>query len=287
MNKAYTLFDIKSIDQAQRIVEGFASTPTLDRQGDVLLSRGAEFELPMPLLWQHQQDKPIGQVIAAQVSDHGIRITAKIAQNVLPYIDEAWALIKAGLVRGFSVGWKPLEPPTRQKNGGMQFARWMWGETSAVTIPANATATIDLIKSLDASPAPSSTGPRVVSPTQLAVAGLDPKARLMTPIADQITATTATLNTKSARLQELMQREGTDGSLEAADLTERDTLTTEIEAISGRLKSFRALESSQAVQAHPVYSLAPTGGLVVPAQAPITVVLNWQRALAKDAEGRP
>lgn len=127
MDRAYSLWQIKSIDEAQRILEGFASTPTLDRQGDVLISKGAQFHLPMPLLWQHQQDKPIGHVLEAQVSDRGIRIKAQIAKGVLPYIEEAWALIKAGLVGGFSVGWKPLEAPTRRKDGGYEFARWLWG----------------------------------------------------------------------------------------------------------------------------------------------------------------
>lgn len=253
LERAHTLFELKSLDKAQRIVEGFASTPKLDRQGDVLLSRGAEFDLPMPLLWQHQQDKPIGTVIEAQVSDRGIRIKAQIAKNVLPYIDEAWALIQAGLVRGFSVGWKPLEAPTRLKNGGLQFSRWMWGETSAVTIPANATATIDLIKSLDA--------PSRVASTQPAVVGRSSKVIPMTPneqpIAAQIEAVTATLNTKAARLQELAVRDGTDAGLEAAEVTERDALTDEVDTLSTRLKSFRAIESAQAAMARPVNIATP------------------------------
>lgn len=255
LNRAYTLFDIKGIDQAQRIVEGYASTPTLDRMGDVLLSRGAEFTLPMPLLWQHQLDKPIGTVIEARPDDKGIRIKAQIASGVLPYIDEAWALIKAGLVRGFSVGWKPLDAPTRTKAGGMQYARWLWAETSAVTVPANATATIDLIKSLDVRVALSGTGTGV--PTSLPVGGAHHKAQMMTPtpqpIAAQLDAATASLNTKMARLQELSLRDGTDNGLDPTETDERNTLTADVDTLTARVSSFRALEKAQAAMARPTY----------------------------------
>ena len=40
-----------------------------------------------------------------------MRVKAQIAKGVLPFIEDAWELVKAGLVSGFSVGWKPLETP--------------------------------------------------------------------------------------------------------------------------------------------------------------------------------
>ena len=238
LQRAHSTFEIKSLDQAQRLVEGYASTPQLDRQGDVLLSAGAEFELPMPLLWQHQQDKPIGHVLEAHVSGKGIRIKAQIAKNVLPYIDEAWALIQAGLVRGFSVGWMPRSAPSRTKDGGMQYARWLWGETSAVTVPANATATIDLIKSLDADPALSGSRSRVAVPHQPAAVGVSVKATTMPPIAAQIETVTATLNTKSQRLEQLALRDGTDGGLDPQEVDERNALTGDVETLSDEPQEF-------------------------------------------------
>ena len=60
INRAYSILDIKSIDNDQRIIEGIASTPTADRVGDVVVSTGAKFSLPMPLLWQHDSKSPIG-----------------------------------------------------------------------------------------------------------------------------------------------------------------------------------------------------------------------------------
>ena len=111
MNRAHSLFEIKSVDEDARILEGFTSTPTPDRGGDVLVPKGATFKLPLPLLWQHRGDQPIGKVLSAKVTDEGIWIKAQIAKGVLPFIEDSWQLIKAGLVSGFSVGWKPLEAP--------------------------------------------------------------------------------------------------------------------------------------------------------------------------------
>jgi HK97 family phage major capsid protein len=79
----------------------------------------------------------------------------------------------------------------------------------------------------------------------------------MTPIAAQIDSVTAPLNTKSARLQELVLRDGTDGSLEPAEVTERDTLTGEVDTLATRLKSLRAIEAAQAGLVRPVYAGAP------------------------------
>ena len=148
LHRAHALLSIKSVDDEQRILEGYTSTPTPDRIGDVLAPKGAQFKLPLPLLWQHRTDQPIGKVLAAKVTDDGIWIRAQIAKGVLPFIDDAWALVRAGLASGFSVGWKPLEPP-KVVGDALHYMKWLWGETCVVTIPMNAEASIALIKSLD------------------------------------------------------------------------------------------------------------------------------------------
>ena len=110
MKRAYSLFEIKGIEEDAGIIEGIASTPSTDRMGDIVEPKGAQFKLPLPLLWQHNSREPIGHVIAANVTDAGIAIKAKIMKGVLPEIDRAWALIKSGLVRGLSIGFQPIEP---------------------------------------------------------------------------------------------------------------------------------------------------------------------------------
>jgi HK97 family phage prohead protease len=149
LNRAFALLEIKRVDDDARVITGMATTPTADRLKDVVEPEGAQFKLPLPLLWQHDAGQPIGQVTHAKVSKAGIEIVAKIAKGVTAEIDRAWSLIKAGLVPGLSIGFKSLDHEVIPTTKGIRFKRWEFLELSAVTIPANATATITTIRSLD------------------------------------------------------------------------------------------------------------------------------------------
>src|SRR4249919_447134 len=98
LNRAYSLLNIKRVDDDGYTITGMATTPTPDRLNDVVEPEGAEFKLPLPLLWQHDASQPIGHVTRAKVTPAGIEIVAKIAKDVTAEIDRAWSLIKAGLV---------------------------------------------------------------------------------------------------------------------------------------------------------------------------------------------
>ena len=71
--RAYATLEVKSFNGDLREIEGIATTPCADRGGDVVECDGAEFTLPIPLLWQHGQSDPIGEVYDAQVTPTGIR----------------------------------------------------------------------------------------------------------------------------------------------------------------------------------------------------------------------
>src|SRR5690625_20840 len=151
MKKAYSKLEIKDIDDEQRTITGVASTVSTDRMGDIVEPLGAKFDLPLPLLWQHNHDAPIGHVMTAQTDDNQITIQAKIAKAEGPGIlndrlNEAWESIKLGLVRGFSIGFRGLDVEPIKNAMGLRFKSWEWLELSAVTIPANAEANIQTIK---------------------------------------------------------------------------------------------------------------------------------------------
>jgi HK97 family phage prohead protease len=154
LNRAYAVLDIKSFDDDQRIIEGVASTPTVDRVGDVVKPRGARFSLPMPMLWQHKSGEPIGHVVWAEARDDGIPFRAKIAKSVEPgklkdRLDEAWQSIKLGLVRAVSIGFQAAaDKVTMLKGGGIQYDEYEILELSAVTIPANVEASIHTIRAI-------------------------------------------------------------------------------------------------------------------------------------------
>lgn len=154
MKRAYSVFTVKEFDDAARTISGIATTPTPDRMGDIVEPKGAQFALPLPLLWQHDSRQPVGHVIDAKVADDGITVRAQLAKLDEPGVlkdrlDEAWQSLKTGLVRGFSIGFKSLEAARIGDTWSERFLKWDWLELSLVTIPANAEASITSIKSAD------------------------------------------------------------------------------------------------------------------------------------------
>jgi HK97 family phage prohead protease len=153
LERAYSLLEIKAVDDDKRELTGIATTVETDRMGDIVEPKGAEFKLPLPFLWQHDSGQPIGHVTNAKVTKDGIEIKAKILKieeegTLKARLDEAWQSIKSGLVRGLSIGFQPTESTRIEETYGRRFVRWLWLELSAVTIPANAGAEILTVKSI-------------------------------------------------------------------------------------------------------------------------------------------
>ena len=150
MNRAYSVIDFRAVDEEKRIIEGIASTPEVDSYRSVLEPQGAEFKLPLPVLYQHNSRQPIGKVIDAKVSKDGIKVRLQLASSgVAGFIDEAWALIKAGLVRGLSVGFDPIEETFDKTFNGVRYLKWRWLELSTVTIAANTEANMTSVRTAD------------------------------------------------------------------------------------------------------------------------------------------
>lgn len=154
-DRAYSTIVVKAVDEDTREIRGVASTPSTDRMGDIVDPNGAMFSLPMPFLWQHQHDAPIGSVIRAKVTDAGLEIVAKLVAptadmptQMAARLQEAWASIKSALVRGLSIGFRPIEYSFLDE-GGVRFLKYEIFEISAVTIPANSEASITTVKSFD------------------------------------------------------------------------------------------------------------------------------------------
>lgn len=156
MKKAYSLLQVKSFDAEQRIIKGIASTPSPDRSDDIVDPQGAKFALPIPFLWQHMHSQPIGEVTEAVITDKGIEVTVQIAKieeegKLKDRIDEAWQSIKSGLVKGLSIGFRGITVEDIPRSWGLHFKEWEWFELSAVTVPANAEASITEIKTISKS----------------------------------------------------------------------------------------------------------------------------------------
>lgn len=156
MDRAYSALEVRAVDDGRRVFTGVATTPQTDRMGDVVDPMGARFKNPLPLLHQHDHERPIGWVKFSKASADGIEFEAEIPVIEEPgllkdRVDLAWGEIKAGLVRAVSIGFRVLEDGVeRLKGGGLLFKSTEIMELSAVTIPANAQATINVIKSISA-----------------------------------------------------------------------------------------------------------------------------------------
>lgn len=252
MNRAYAILQIKAVDDETRVITGIATTPTPDRSGDIVEPAGAQFQLPIPLLWQHNSREPIGEVFAATITPDGIEIQARLASVTEPgtlkdRLDEAWQSIKAKLVRGLSIGFKPLEEARISDTYSYRYIKWLWLELSAVTIPANADATIHAIKALDLAASgrhlPGVSG-------ALPVVRAQKDAPPMKTIAEQIAAFEATRAAKQARLTELMTKAGETGvTLDAAQTEEYDTLAAEVKSVDAHLVRLHELERTSVVTA--------------------------------------
>lgn len=154
-NRAYSVLTVKAVDDAARTITGIATTPSVDRVGDIIEPLGVKFTNPLAFLWQHDHDKPVGTCEFGKPSATGIPFTAKLihpddveSPTLKDRLQEAWDSIKAGLVRAVSIGFRPIEYAFMD-GGGIRFIESEVFELSAVTIPANADAVITAVKSID------------------------------------------------------------------------------------------------------------------------------------------
>ena len=285
MDRAYSVLDIRSFNDEERVIEGIATTPTADRMGDVVEPMGAKFALPMALLWQHDARAPVGTVEFAKPTKTGIPFRARLAKVSEPgvlrdRVDEAWQSVKANLVRAVSIGFRSLDHEV-MKDGGYRFKQWEWLELSLVTIPANAEATITSIKSIDEQlRAASGREPPPVDPPgvsgikQPAKRGFffDPnKGKTMKTYQEQIAALEAARAAKAARMGEIMQKSMEDGrSTDESEQSEFDDLAAEVKSADADLVRLRMLESLNIQKAQPVEkqerSYGPT--IIIPKNDP-------------------
>lgn len=154
MNRAYSLITVKSMDDERRVIRGWATTPALDRMGDVVDPLGAKFAADLPLFLHHDSQQVVGRAVFGKPTKDGIPFEAslpKVAEEgrLKERVDEAWQMVKYHLITGVSIGFRSIKDRVeRMKEGGLKFLEYEILELSLVPVPANAEATITSIKSL-------------------------------------------------------------------------------------------------------------------------------------------
>lgn len=132
---------IAKVDEDQRMVYGYASTPDLDSQGEIVSLDGLKKALPeylqYPTLREMHQSKVAGTVKNTEIregKDKGLYIGAKVVA------DDAWNFVKEGVYRGFSIGGNVVH------KAGNIITDLELVEISLVDVPANKKASIEVWK---------------------------------------------------------------------------------------------------------------------------------------------
>jgi hypothetical protein len=148
--KRFTL-KIKAVDDAGSFTGLGAVYGNTDLGGDQImpgaftrtLAAGKQF----PLLWQHDPSNPIG---TAKVTDtrEGLQVDGKLLLQD-PTALKAHTFMKAGVIRGLSIGFETLQS---SMDGDVRLLKELrlW-EFSVVTFPMNESAQISSVKSLSVS----------------------------------------------------------------------------------------------------------------------------------------
>lgn len=131
---------------------GLASTyDNVDLGGDTV-KRGAftksiaDQGKGVPILWQHRTSQPIG---VGRITDApgGLLLTGKLVMAD-PIAKRAHAHMKAGSVRGLSIGYDIIKATPRADTGGKDLHEVRLHEVSVVTLPMNRSAELLSVKSL-------------------------------------------------------------------------------------------------------------------------------------------
>lgn len=152
-NEITSAFEVKFLAETG-LFEGYASVFNItDSVGDRILPGAfakslaewrAKGQLP-PMLWQHDQKKPIGKWLEMTEDGHGLFVSGSLFIEDIPKAREALRLLKERVVTGLSIGYRARESV---RDGDIRLLTDIeLIEVSMVTFPANDKARISRVKS--------------------------------------------------------------------------------------------------------------------------------------------
>lgn len=256
VDRLYSLLEIKDIDAEKRVITGVATTPSTDRVGDIVEPLGVTFKNPVPLLLYHDKTRPVGTVRFDKPTKDGLTFTATIAKIENPpslrdRVDEAWESVKQKLLRGVSIGFRPLNDAVdfMQDTGGFRFRETEVLELSLVTVPAHQAATIQTIKSLDIGrpDATADVDPQN-TPAGVGTRGVRiherSRSSMKKTTQEQIKDLEATRASYVSELNEIQTKATDEGrAKEVGEKDKFDELKSKINVIDDELKDLRELEA--------------------------------------------
>lgn len=152
--------ETRSADSEELRVHVVMTTPTLDRQGDIVVPTGVRLEAfrrnPV-VLWAHRYDMPpVGavDVPTLRVGPKGIEADV-VFDGGSAAGREVHGLYRRGVLRAWSVGFIPLKHEVIEDRGsrkvtGYRVTEWELLELSAVPVPANPEALTRRVREMEA-----------------------------------------------------------------------------------------------------------------------------------------
>jgi len=267
MKRAYSIVEnIKAAEEGdERVIRGIATTPSVDRMGDVIDPMGVQVAGDIPLFLYHDSWQTVGRAKLGKATKDGIPFEARLPLvkemgRLKDRVDEAWQMLKYRLITGVSIGFNATETAA-MKEGGYRFLKTEVLELSLVPIPANADALITTVKSIceghraalgpppDQHGRPGASGHHSGAPSGALSHSRSQKG---TDTMKTISQLREERNTKAARLQELTTLwQGADHQKTAEERAEFDTLDAEIGDLDDEIRVLRVAEI-QSAGARPV-----------------------------------
>lgn len=144
------LLELKStigVDDAGMITGLAWPFATPDRVGD-MVQKGAfaGASMPIPMLFGHNPNEPVGAWTDAVETDEGLQVKGRLLVGQVARADEVRALVQAGALRGLSIGFS-TKHATRRPGGGRTITALDLVEISLVTIPCHPGAKVTGAKS--------------------------------------------------------------------------------------------------------------------------------------------
>lgn len=145
-------FKIKGEVSESGTFTGMAATYGNEDLGHDIIDRGAftrtlDAKKDFPILWQHQVDNPIG---TAKIVDtaQGLQINGTLMLADNPAAQKAYALIKASVIKGLSIGYDTMKWTYDEEAEVRHLTEVRLWEVSIVTFPMNESAQISSVKAM-------------------------------------------------------------------------------------------------------------------------------------------
>jgi len=132
------------------VIEGYASTNDMDRQGDVVPTNvweaGMENYLKNPvILAYHDHSEPVGRMIEHRIDAKGLWVKARISAAA----DDVFNLVKDGILTAFSIGFRIVDAEYNSAAEVFVVKELELHEISVVSVPANQNTIFSLSKAFN------------------------------------------------------------------------------------------------------------------------------------------